>query len=53
MNNTSSSPVEIKDFTNSKRTKRFDSAGTPESPFRFLLSNLFKKKRGSLSLIHI
>jgi len=40
MNNTSH-PMNITEMNN--RTKRFDSAGTPESPFRSLLLNLCKK----------
>ena len=30
------------------RKYRFDSIGTPESPFRILLLNLFKKANGTL-----
>ena len=35
-----SKPIAIKD-----KRKRFDSIGTPESPFRILLLNLLKKTR--------
>jgi len=40
-NNEQSPPVKIKNISN--RNKRIDSIGTPDSPFRILLFNLFKK----------
>ena len=48
--NEPSHAITIKE-TNTKR-KRFDSIGTPDSPFRILLLNLFKKttKNDSQSL---
>lgn len=38
-----SAPINIK----SNRKKRYDSIGTPDSPFRILLSNLMKKTTGT------
>lgn len=43
-NNEPSSPVKIKNMR--IRNKRFDSIGTPDSPLRILLLNLFKKTNG-------
>ena len=46
-NNVPCDAISIKDSKN--RKKRIDSIGTPESPFKILLFNLFKKNKDRLS----